>query len=541
MSVAADAIHVIEISMDELRSILKRVKTLGLPEKDQRNLEAIVESYAFLLGEIKDKKASIERLRQLVFGAKTETKKDVKKRAGKGTGAGGEKKPKEDKGKREGHGRIPAQAYTGAETVKVPHETLKPGDPCPHESCSGKVYDREVRKLVRIRGCAPFSATVYEQGCVRCNLCGEVFTAEMPPDVGEEKFDETVASMAAFLRYGNGLPMNRIEDLQKLMGVPFPASTQWELMRDAAMKIEAAHHELLWQAGQGEILYNDDTPMRILDFLVEKRRREERGKPPPERTGTFTSGIVSESAAGRRIVLYFTGQRHAGENLAAVLAERATGLDPPLQMCDGLAHNAPGEMKTILGNCMAHARRQFIDVVSGFPDEVEHVIDEIALVYKHDARARREGMSAAQRLHLHQTESGPVMDRLKLWLEDLLAQKKVEPNSGLGKAIAYVMKRWEPLTLFLRKPGAVLDNSLTERMLKRAVLHRKNSMFYKTANGAKVGDLYMSLIATAKLADADPFDYLNELQRHAEEMADDPAAWMPWNYRETLRSVAPTI
>ena len=540
MSVSAEPIHTVELSMDELRSILERAKSNALPEEDREKLGLIVESYALLLDQIKDKDASIGRLRQLVFGAKTETKKSVKKRAGKGVGTDGKKKPKKKNGKRKGHGRIPAEDYTGAETVKVPHESLESGDPCPHETCSGKVYDRKARKIVRIRGCAPFAGTVYEQGCLRCHLCGEVFGAEMPPDVGEEKFDETAPSMVAFLRYGNGLPMNRIEDLQKLMGVPFPASTQWELMRDAAMKIEAAHHELIWQAAQGKILHNDDTPMRILDFIVEKRKREERGEPPPERTGTFTSGIVSESAAGRRIVLYFTGQRHAGENLAEVLVQRASALDPPLQMCDGLERNAPGEIKTILGNCMAHARRQFIDVVSGFPDEVEHVIDEIALVYEHDARAKREGMSSEERLQLHQIESGPVMDRLKLWLEELIAQKKVEPNSGLGKAIGYVTKRWDPLTLFLREAGAVLDNNLTERMLKRAILHRKNSLFYKTANGAKVGDLYMSLIATAKLANADPFDYLNELQRHAEELEDDPGAWMPWNYRETLRNAAPT-
>jgi hypothetical protein len=151
--------------------------------------------------------------------------------------------------------------------------------------------------------------------------------------------------------------------------------------------------------------------------------------------------------------------------------------------------------------------------------------------------------SDEERLRFHQEKSGPVMNRLKLWLEELLEEKKVEPNSGLGKAINYTLTRWEPLTLFLRKPGAPLDNSLTERMLKKAIIHRKGSLFYKTANGAAVGDLYMALIATAKLAGAEPFDYLNALQRHAEEVAQAPAAWMPWNYREargeTARATGP--
>jgi hypothetical protein len=130
------------------------------------------------------------------------------------------------------------------------------------------------------------------------------------------------------------------------------------------------------------------------------------------------------------------------------------------------------------------------------------------------------------------------MDQLQLWLEELLEKKKVEPNSGLGKACNYSLKRWQELTLFLRQAGAPLDNTLTERMLKRAIIHRKNSMFYKTANGAAVGDLFMALIDTAKLAGADPFDYLNELQRHAKEVATTPSAWMPWIYHATRRDLA---
>ena len=538
MSATAERIPVTDISMDELQSILEHVKKLGLPEKEYEVLCAVVESHAYLLSVIGDKKATIARLRQLIFGTKTEKKANIKQGAGKTSGTDADEKPKKKKKKKKGHGRIPADAYTGAETVKVPHAHISPGDPCIYDACAGKAYPVAPRKILRIHGFVPFTAIVYEQDRLRCNLCGEVFAAELPPEVGEEKFDETVASMAAILRYGNGFPMNRIEDLQKTMGVPFPASVQWELMRDAAKKIEVVHGEFIRQAAQGKILYNDDTPMKILAFLVEQKKRKERGEKPEERTGTFTSGIVSESSTGRRIVLYFTGRRHAGENLEALLTERATGLDPPIQMCDGLGHNAPREIKTILGNCMAHARRKFVDVVAGFPDEVDHVIDEISLVYKHDAQAKAEGMSAEARLRLHQAESGPVMARLKIWFEERLEKKKAEPNSGLGKAIAYAMKRWEQLTLFLRKPGAPLDNSLTERMLKRSIIHRKNSLFYKTANGAAVGDLYMALIATAKLADANPFDYLNELQRNAKQLADDPAAWMPWNYRETVDRAA---
>jgi transposase len=321
------------------------------------------------------------------------------------------------------------------------------------------------------------------------------------------------------------------------VGIPFPVSTQWELVRDASWKLDPALAELIRQAAQGHLVHNDDTPMKILDHLIDARKREERGEDPRTRTGTFTTGIVSE-VGEHRIALYFTGRHHAGENLAQVLAQRASGLDPPLQMCDALERNLPAEIQTIVGNCLAHARRQYVDVAESFPEEVRHVLEEIALVYRVDADAKRRGLSAEDRLRLHQAQSAPVMERLRAWLAALIEERKVEPNSGLGKAVGYVLKRWERLTLFLREAGAPLDNSICERMLKRAIVHRKNSLFYKTENGARVGDLYMSLIATAKLSGENPVDYLTQLQRHAKEVAQQPSAWMPWNYRTTLESAS---
>ena len=530
----------VDVSMEDVHEILERARKLGLSEKDTELLRAIAESYAFVLGEIGDKDTTIRRLRKLIFGPKTEKTKDV---VGKGAEpeTGAETPPSDDgaaekpRKKRKGHGRIGAEAYTGAERVKVPHESLGHGDACP--SCRGKLYrQKKPALLVRITASVPFPAKVYEKERLRCNGCGEIYTAKSPDGVGEERFDGSVASMVALLRYGTGLPFHRLQELQVSLGVPFPAAAQWELVRDAAKLFEASYEELVRQAAQGEVLYNDDTPMRILECFKENKERKQRGE-KLERTGTFTSGVVAE-AAGQRIVLYFTGRRHAGENLAQVLAERASGLDPPLQMCDGLDRNLPGELQTIVSNCLVHGRRHFVDVVESFPAEVRHVLEELAQVYRNDARARTEGMSPEERLRLHQEESGPVMDQLKAWMDALIAEKKVEPNSGLGQAIAYLQKRWERMTVFLRMPGAPLDNSLCERMLKRAILHRKNSLFYKTENGARVGDLFMSLIATARLANVNPFDYLTELQRHADEVAANPSAWVPWNYPETLASAS---
>jgi transposase len=274
--------------------------------------------------------------------------------------------------------------------------------------------------------------------------------------------------------------------------------------------------------------------MVALEHLAEAKARKARREKPPERTGVFTPGIVAV-AGERRIVLYRTGTRHAGENLREVLLAREAALPPPIQMCDALDRNLPGELRTLVGNCLAHGRRQFVDIADAFPDEVRHVVEELAIVYRVDASARK--LPAPERLRRHQEESAPVMERLRTWLEGLKVGATIEPNSGLGNAIAYMLKRWGRLTLFLREEGAPLDNNVREQMLKRAILHRKNSLFYKTENGARVGDVYMSLIATARLAGADPFDYLVRLQRHAKQVEASPADWMPWNYKTAAEAV----
>ena len=295
--------------------------------------------------------------------------------------------------------------------------------------------------------------------------------------------------------------------------------------------IKPARDELLRQAANGEVLHNDDTGMRVL-----KLERE----PGDQRTGVFTSGIVS-TAAGRQIALYFTGRQHAGENLADVLKQRAAGAAPAIQMCDALSWNAPklpAGVELLVAHCLAHGRRQVVEVAQNFPVECRHMLEQLGEVYRNDARARQDGMTPEQRLRFHQQHSQPILDDLHGWLEAQFAERRVEPNSGLGKAITYLLRHWKALTLFLRQAGAPLDNNLCERALKRAVLHRKNALFYRTLNGAQVGDLFMSLIHTCQLSGANSFDYLVELQRHAGELAASPAEWMPWNYRETLARLA---
>ena len=386
---------------------------------------------------------------------------------------------------------------------------------------------RNRKVLVRIVGQAPLAATAYSLERLRCGACGQVFTAQEPAGVGPEKYDETATAMVAQLKYGSGVPFNRLEQLEAQLGIPLPATTQWEMVEEGAELIKPARDELIRQAAQDEVFHNDDTGMKVL-----KMNRE----PGDKRTGTFTSGIVSTNGP-RKIALYFTGRQHAGENLADVLRQRASELGPPIQMCDALSWNTSKlseGVEVMIAHCLAHGRRQIVDVAENFPAECRYVLEQLGEVYRIDAVARKTGLSPQERLQFHQQHSKPIMAGLHKWLEAQLAEHKVEPNSGLGQAIRYLVRHWQPLTLFLRQAGAPLDNNLVERSLKRAVLHRKNSLFYRTLNGAQVGDLFMSLIHTCQLCNANSFDYLTELLRHHRDLAANPALWMPWNYREQL-------
>ena len=393
--------------------------------------------------------------------------------------------------------------------------------------------------IVRIQGLPPLPATVYELEKLRCNLCGTVFTAQAPEGIGEKKYDETAVSMIGCLKYGAGFPLHRLEKLEANLGIPLPATTQWDLVKDACEVFEPVFDAILDEAAQGEVLHNDDTSMKILELMAENHRPES-GEAPSERTGLFTSGVIAKRGE-HLIALFFTGRNHAGENLQAVLERRSKELPLPIHMCDALSRNLPKAFETLLANCLGHARRHFVDVVESFPEEVRYVLESLAKVYKNDALARQKNLSPTDRLIFHQQESGPLMHELHQWFERQFEQKKVEPNSSLGEAITYMLNHWQALTLFLRKPGAPLDNNICERALKKAILHRKNSLFYKTQNGARVGDIYMTLIHTAELAGANAFDYLCELQRHPEHLKTNPRQWMPWNYTDTLKQLATDV
>jgi len=322
------SVEQIEVNTEELRRLVERAGEAPLEQAGCRKLTALIDTFEYVTQLLENKRTTIHALRQLLLKPSTEKTEKVLKKAGIDPG---EKKSKPEggkmsEGKAKGHGRNGADSYKAAQKVEVPHPLLKPGDHCP-ECQEGKVYtQKEPGLLVRVMGQAPLQATVYQMERLRCNLCGEVFTAEAPDGIGAKKYDETAASMIALLKYGSGFPFYRLEGLQENLEIPLPAATQWEIAAAAAALIQPAMDELIRQAAQGKVLHNDDTSMKVLGLMKEVASAEGGSSDPPERTGVFTSGIVS-TTDGQKIALYFTGRKHAGENLATVLAHRAAELE----------------------------------------------------------------------------------------------------------------------------------------------------------------------------------------------------------------------
>jgi len=465
-----------------LHSIVEQTRRSALSDDDRELLGAAIDTLATVTSELEQKGVSIRRLRSLLFGASTEKTRKVLAglsaerqdglqdahgvASGESAGPQGASTNERKKGKsrRKGHGRNGSDKLRTAERVLIKHDSLGHGDRCP--GCErGNLYTQsQAKKLVRIRAMAPITAAVYECERLRCGACGQILTATPPADIGAAKYDESVPSMIALLKYGCGLPFYRIAKLQQNLGIPLPATTQWDLVHQASGTLVPVWEELCRQAADGEVIHNDDTTMRILGFDAGGQFDPVSDGERSQRRGVYTSGIVSK-AAGHQIALFFTGLRHAGENLASLLARREAGRPPPIQMCDALSHNTAGDFTTIVANCIAHARRKFVDVAVNFPDECRHVLEELGYVYEIDAHAR--AMGAEQRLAYHQAHSGPRMEKLQAWLHEQFDDKRVEPNSGAGEAIKYMIKHWEKLTLFLREPGAPLDNNLCERALRR--------------------------------------------------------------------------
>lgn len=539
--------EVVKMTNVEADALKQRILACELSDKDKSLITGLIAFNIWLQAALCRSQLTILRLKKF-FGFKTEKVED-KKPSNDDASAGNDSSHNTNKNEpttdgseasthsknwdeSANHGRYGAADYTGCDHITIHHAALKAGENCPiceEAGQSGKLYELPPGNLIRLEGSALVTGNCYDIEKLRCNLCGTVFQAEAPDSIIDApKYSTSAISAIAVSRYGMGVPFKRRETFQSIQGVPLPDSTQWDLTQQKLYPaLEPIVAELICLSSEGEQNYYDDTPNRILQA----------DQP------IHTTAMVTHYGE-HDIHLFLTGPGCGLSKVFPILREHDK---PFVTMSDAASANYRKQVEEtlaarwILCLCLIHARRKFHDLLTIFPETCHEIIKAIGQVYYHEKICKQRHYDDQQRLRYHQKQSKPILDALHVWMNNQYQYPKqyraIEPNSGLGEAIAYMLRHWLALTRFLTVPGAPLDNSLCERTIKFLIRHRKNSLFYRTDQGAMVGDGCMSIIQTCLRNQVNPVEYLNALQQHRLIVFNHPGDWLPWNYQTTLANL----
>ena len=544
-----------ETTPQEIEQLIERVKSWQIEEKDKKLLSKLLRLVLTLIQVVQAKNSTISKLKRLIFGSRpektqetensekgnqneptntntnTNTKANTKANTNNDSKLSREEKDVEEKEtntkkKRKGHGRIKAAEYVGAKIIYCENKEIKAGQKCPDKGCRGKLYDtKKPQEFIRLEGSQLVVATKYQQEVLKCSCCQSRYVANLPTGVVAEKWSPTADAAIAYAKYAMGLPFYRIAKGQMENGVPLPASTQFERCEEVAKVLNPVYLELKRILAQSSVLYGDDTRVKILELIKENL------DPKRVRKGIQSTAIASQKEY--KIAIYVSGRKYSGENLEELLKLR-TNKEEPIIMGDASSRNWVGEDKKIIAKCLVHARRQFVEIEKNFPEEAKYVIEKLAKIYEMESQTVK--MNEVERLLYHQQHSQPLMKELKQWCDEQI--EKEEESCGLGKALSYMKKHWEELSRFLTVAGAPLDNNYVERILKRVVLNRKNSLFYKTSHGAAIGDIIMSVMQTCSLNKVNVFQYLCCLLQSPKAVRAKASQYLPWNYNNKLAQVA---
>jgi transposase len=407
---------------------------------------------------------------------------------------------------------------------------------CP---CCKKNMHRAHKKTVTILRIDGFSEERHEMETARCLTCNTKSEATGPTEKTILQFSIRAASVITSLRYAYGLPSYRLEEVSLSMGYRIPDSTQWDLFEAVATELLPFHRFLKKEAAKATVVQTDDTTARINQMTIEIALAKMEGR-ELERTGVHTTGFIAKIFNGSdslgKICLFESGIHHAGEFFEKIMKAKTTA-EKVILMVDASTSNTCKipllSTPVIQVNCNSHAFRKF-DEYSENPLFAEDV-GEILKLYKNIFAREQEtkNLSPQQRFELHQKESLPEMLKIKEKIESDFRLCLVEPNSTLAGAYKYFLNHFEKLCAFCKTPNAPLCNNETERLLKRAIRHRKNSLFYRTLIGAAVGDIQMSILMTAKENNIEPVQYLCDLLTYIDRVRANPHDWLPWNYLKT--------
>lgn len=540
------------LSPDELQTLNEELSVLS--EETQSTVEGVIAAQSFIRELVEEiaqssghaRTKSLKELFKVLQVEQKKPEKDADAPCDSEEKGETEKSQKEDL---EGGNNPPKDKDDGEESKEHPqrsnddynptcshlhqHPDLQPGDTCP-ECDRGKVYPFREKIIPIIIGRAPLAYEEHRIQQLRCNACGVLFEPKLPKEIPKiGKAMPSAQVVLSLLHYEMGIPFERLSFLQGEYYQGMSPSQLWEIMQESANILKPIFMELEREAAQGELFYTDDTGVNILSLHAqnEENRKKKKKNGPEDRVAMYSSVIIS-SNSDREIHLYFHGRKYAGENLSDLLQHRIEGLATPIQMKDALSQNDPRGIEIKEAKCNSHALRKFKELPDVYSKECFKILELYRSVYKNEEYTQE--LSAEERFAYHKKHSLPLMEQIKVDVQELLDQRKVEPNSSFGGAISYFLSHYNELIAFCLYLGAPLDNNKAERSLKMIIRLRKNSMFYKTENGASVASILQSLIYTAKACGVNAQEYLQMIFKNPKEVASNPERFLPWNYQEGL-------
>jgi len=535
----AQSSHTVEIDRKALADLIVRVEeaiehNLALSVDDLKLLLLAISTLCTLQEKIEADDVTLHKLRKLLGMVQQSERRPISSPAINNKRKNIQKKNKNKKNK------------SPSKPPKLIHHAItehQRGQIC--LACKiGKLYKFEPRTLLRVTGHARFEAEKHIVEQLRCNACQEVYKAQLPEAVLEDGdanqlYGYSARTLMVIDKFFSGLPYYHQANLADIFGHAISASTIFDQCEQVANAVMPVFYELKKVAAMGYQFLLDDTRNRILEQKPELRDKPN-GKGQVLRTGVYSSGLIAQLADEHEVVLFETSLGHAGEHLDSILKLRPPELALPLTMSDALSSNSVIALAVKSAFCNAHARRNFFDIKSRYPAEIDWVLETYARIWKAEDTVKEENLNPNQRLGYHQQYSLPAMQAIRAWAEKKIEGEDFEEYSAFCKAIQYFLKHYDKLILFCIEPNALIDNNRMEEKLKILIRGRKMSHFYKTINGAGVANVLISLIATAYNADENVYDYLLALQKYKQRVKEDPGAWLPWHYKKTLNTIIET-
>lgn len=467
----------------------------------------------------------------------------------------GRKRPIGGKPKGEGKNAISDLASTSS---PIAITGLPAGGQCP--CCKhGTIHQVNPGSIGRIEVNATFTFHEYQVEKMRCNSCGQTVSAEVPPEVSEDhikgaSFDATAALLV--MRHSLAIPNLRIETLNGWLGTPLSDSRQWDIMREAGKLLLPLYEYLKQYIADAAVQVLDDGWCRIICIHREIQNEIDAAerfniKKDSIRTGINTTAVLGYQD-GNIVVVYMSGRKHQGENAHDLNLLKSTHLDS-IRMSDAATkatstHPFPardergfvlsGGEKTLIdsrihvAHCLTHLRNKFADLRSHAPELCSSILDIIGQIYDVEEEAKCNGLIPMERLSLHKSKSQPLVTKLQEIISAELNSKKWLPREPIGQALKYASDHFKACTAFLVLPGCPLDTNDAERAIIPVVRHRQSSYSYQTNTGALVGDISMSLAASALRANKNPIDYIAKCLEFKEDISTNPQLWLPWCYEE---------